>query len=68
MGKDNLIGQNLIRPFYTLFATFKHNCKFNKIDQTTIAGLSSGSIIGAVRPTTGINFVANEIVQGITIY
>jgi hypothetical protein len=38
--------------------------KFNKIDQTSIAGLSSGSILGTVRPTTGINFVANEIVQG----
>jgi hypothetical protein len=38
--------------------------KFNKIDQTSIAGLASGSIIGAVIPTTGVNFVANEINRG----
>ena len=40
--------------------------KFNKIDTTTIAGLANGSIIGSVLPTTGINFVANEILQGDT--
>lgn len=40
--------------------------KFNKIDTTTINGLSNGSIIGTVIPANGINFVSNEILQGDT--